>query len=146
VVEHIWSVLCADSVIDKDSNNVSIHSVLEQINIQGKPPGDGEKGLVPQPFQLVSLFSRREADKPEKAACRLKIMRPNGELLKDQTFDVDLTQNARMRFRNFFMGLGVHEPGIIRFCIELKQSGNTEWDLVAQIPLDVRFSGPDSSV
>lgn len=146
MVEHIWSVLCQSSVIDSDSNNISIHNVLEQVNIQGIPPGEGKTGVVPQAFQIVSLFSRTELENPSSATCRMKIRRPNGDITKEFEFDADLTQKVRMRYRNIFSGLGIFEAGLYRFDIEIKQSGSDDWKSVARIPLEVQFVASENSL
>jgi hypothetical protein len=38
MVEHIWTVLCSHAVVDKDTNNVSLHNVIEQVNVKGTIP------------------------------------------------------------------------------------------------------------
>ena len=42
----IWAVLCENSVIDRDTNNVSLLNVLEQMQLVAEPPvvtGSGQR-------------------------------------------------------------------------------------------------------
>jgi len=51
MLEHIWSVLCSRSVIDSETNNVSIQDVIEQITINAEP---AENGFLPFPMELIT--------------------------------------------------------------------------------------------
>ena len=66
-VKHIWSVLCESSVVDQQTNNVSIHKVLEQLNIDLTLKNKDSKEnkidtnqivAITFPFQIVSLWQR----------------------------------------------------------------------------------------
>ena len=52
MIEHIWSVLCSRSVIDSETNNVSIQDVIEHIIINAEPT---ENGLA-----LSSMLNQRK--------------------------------------------------------------------------------------
>lgn len=61
-IKHIWSVLCKESVINQDDNNVSIHGVLEELSVflapareTGKLP---EKFGIPMNYEIVSMWQK----------------------------------------------------------------------------------------
>ena len=66
MVEHVWTVLCQKAPIDRDTNDLSLHSVLEEITLLEEPPEVSSKGNVvmigPLPMTVVSLWARSEAD------------------------------------------------------------------------------------
>ena len=41
MIEHAWSVLCTRSVTDRESNNISLFEVIEQISTVGPAPPPG---------------------------------------------------------------------------------------------------------
>lgn len=62
MIHHAWTVLCARSLIDRDTNNISL-DVLEQLNVQIPPPLQGAGGFVlPARLEVVSLWFRAAED------------------------------------------------------------------------------------
>ncbi|MGB8983458.1 MAG: hypothetical protein WCC12_16420 [Anaerolineales bacterium] len=138
MIEHIWSVICSRSVIDAETNNVSIQDVIEQINISAEPKKDG---LLPFPFELITLWGRKESDKPSKGIERITFVTPSGKSEVVSETEIDLSNAERHRHRVKFPGLPVSEAGKYYFKVELK-NGNHEWQQVSAIPLKVIFQPP----
>ena len=135
MIRHVWSVLCSRSVIDKDTNNVSIHDVIEQIGIQGEPKPDG---FLAMPFEIISLWTRDASNAPIEGSERISVITPSGNESIAAEVQLDLTKVERHRHRVKFGGLPIVEEGNYYFLVELKY-GDTEWNEVAKLPLKVLF-------
>lgn len=140
MIDHVWTVVCSRAVIDRDSNNVSIQNVLEQLTIKGKP----ESGVVvPIPLEAVTLWVRTDPDMPSRGRTRLTFLSPSGEALGEVESEIDLTEFERHRHRVHFQQLPVEESGRHVFRVELQHEGEDEWHQVAAIPLSIHFMLPD---
>jgi hypothetical protein len=135
MLEHVWSVLCSRSVIDYETNNVSIQDIIEQITINAEPVGNG---FLPFPLELITLWGREESDKPEKGIERISFVTPSGKTDVVSDAEIDLTSVERHRQRVKFPGLPISESGKYYFKVEMK-NGDTEWQQVSSIPLKIVF-------
>jgi len=135
MLEHIWSVLCARSVIDSETNNVSIQDVVEQITINAEPI---DNGFLPFPLELITLWGRDESDKTTKGVERVTFITPSGKSEIVSESEIDLSSVERHRHRVRFPGLPVGEAGKYYFRVEMK-NGSNEWKQVSAIPLRVIF-------
>ena len=135
MLEHIWSVLCARSIIDSETNNVSIQDVVEQITINAEPI---ENGFLPFPLELITLWGRKESDKPAKGTERVTFVTPSGKSEVVSEAEIDLSSVERHRHRVRFPGLPVSEAGKYYFKVEMK-NGSNEWKLASAVPLKVIF-------
>jgi len=133
----LWSILCKKASIDQASNNVSLFEIVDQLNLQGPPPG--ERILVPAQFDLATLWMRSDVDTPESDLARLTIEMPDGEIVESSTFEVNLAQAVRHRNILSLSSLPVHGPGLYYFNIELQEVPG-EWKRIHQVPLQVTLS------
>jgi hypothetical protein len=139
MINHVFSVLCNKSSIDIDSNTVSILEVLEQLTIFT----DQAKGiLLPIHFELFSLLTRAQKEQPAQGQLRINFCDPSGARVNQQELAVDLSSVIFFRTRTRFNGLELNDPGIYKFVVELKQSEETPWVEVAQLPLLVIYQPP----
>ena len=142
MVDHVWTVFCTRSVIDKDTNNVSLFEVLEKISAVGEVPEEkGKEKVVPAiPINahLVTLWARRNPLISVKGRARIVFESPSHNLLFQREYEVDLSSFLRTRVRSEISALPVPESGWYRFKVELlSESGN--WQKVASIPLEVEL-------
>jgi hypothetical protein len=138
MIEHVWTVLCRDSVIDRDSNNLSLFNVLEQITVHSEMEGD-EAAVAPIEMEAVSLWSRSDDDVPAKGVQRLTLLSPSGETLASGEQEIDLSKHRRFRNRVRFGGLPVKGAGRYIFRVEQKNEGEAEWQHVTGVPLELTF-------
>lgn len=138
MLEHIWSVLCARSIIDSETNNVSIQDVVEQITINAEP---AENGFLPFPLELITLWGRKESNNPTKGIERVTFVTPSGKSQVVSEAEIDLSNAERHRHRVKFQGLPISESGKYYFKVEFKNNNN-EWQQVSAIPLKVIFQLP----
>ena len=137
MIEHVWSVVCSKAVIDRDTNNVSLQTVLEQLKIKGEPK---QEGLVPMKFDVMSLWSRSDDNKPCEGRFRLAYVSPSGKVLINSEGEINLLNTERFRSTVHSDGIPLGEGGRYKFKIEVQQEGEMEWSQVASIPLTVKFS------
>jgi hypothetical protein len=135
MIEHIWTVLCSRSVIDSETNNVSIQDVIEQITINAEPAQDG---FLPIPFELITLCIRKESNKPAKGNERITFVTPSGKSDIVAEGVIDLSSTERFRHRVKFPGLPLSEAGRYFFIVDIKDDSG-EWQKVATIPLTIAF-------
>ncbi len=101
----IWAILCQHSSIDKDTNNISLFSVIEELNIVAQPPNTREEGpddsrtLPLERMELVILWKRSDEDVPEQGDGRVRIITPDGQEFISSAGSVDLTRYLRLRSR-----------------------------------------------
>lgn len=154
MIQHIWSVLTESSSIDTTTNNLSLFSVLEQIQIEvvkvresvALPPSEAERIPFPVPATLVTMWRRSPAGVPERGRCRLQITSDDGKVLgTGRPADVNLTTHDRLRMRTSIQSipLAVPEPGsrqdqTIWFTMQLEKGEN--WETQASIPLEVNLT------
>jgi hypothetical protein len=144
MIEHVWSVLCTRASIDKETNNISLFDVIEQIAIVD---WTGQPGTAAAEFELVSLWTRDELNRPERAEARVSVRNPSGRRSVEQIQEIDLRQFRRLRARSAFKGLPIEGPGLYIFIVEMRVPGQEQWIPVAKVPLDVTTtadSGPVS--
>ncbi len=136
MIDHVWTVVCASSVIDQDSNQVSIQNVIDQINIADEPKPEA---VVAMPFEVVTLWARSDFNEPSRGCARLSLLSPTAEVFKTVESKVDLSKFERLRDRRRFPGFRVKEPGRYTFRLELQNEGEDTWREVASIPIKVVF-------
>ena len=144
-----WAVLCASSAIDKDSNNMSLFNIMEEVRVPASPPpstvypSDGplEGLLAPGLFQLVILFARSDEEIPEHKETRVRVIAPDGdEMTVGSDYDVNLRQFLRLRARINFPGLPLKAPkptpGTYEIIIQNKNDDGG-WSELYRVPLRV---------
>ncbi len=145
---HIWSVLCARSIIDSETNNISIIDVIEQVSVPALPPAPaGGTVFLPLSLELVSLWSRENGEIPENSRCRVQIFSPGGMpagMPSTIDFQIDLTVHQRSRTRARMPGLPIRESGTCRFVVEMSRNGT--YSQVASIPIQIIIGAAGSQV
>jgi hypothetical protein len=135
VIVHAWTVLCSRALIDKDTNNVSLLEVIEQIHVED---WRDRPGLAVLPLELASLWTRAEVDIPSRGEARTLFRNPMGDTMATQTNEVDLSVYKRLRNRGQLPALPIDRPGLHWFVIECRQQGSDEWREVSRLPLEVQ--------
>lgn len=134
---HLWSVLCSKSVIDKDSQQVSLFDVIETIAVKlaEPPPHPPQTGVVPFHTELVTLWRRSDPDLAETATCRCEIVTPAGKSIASSTMQMDF---SKTRFRTTFKAdaLPIEGSGTYLFNVAVQTSAD-KWQTVASLPLEV---------
>src|SRR6266542_2525413 len=137
MIEHIWSVLCSRSIIDSETNSISLLDILEQLQIASAPIPDGGVINVTFNFELVSLWNRGRDNEPSRGRGRILVQNPSHTIIGQSEFEIDLSSHQGMRTRTKSPGLPVQQAGRHFFVIQFQGHSETEWREVAHIPLDI---------
>src|SRR5262245_50929996 len=119
MIEHAWTVACARSIIDSNTNTISLMDVLEEVQVQGSPPDRGSMGLAPMGFDVVSLWSRVNDEEAEMGRGRLEVYGPSDQKLAESIYAIDLTEKLRCRGITRFGGIPVLGTGRLNFVVSL---------------------------
>lgn len=136
MIDHVWTVVCSRAVIDRESNNVSLQNIIEQINIKGEPIPDTAVAIQ---LEVVTLWARANTDGPSRGSTHLTLLSPSGKALGSFESEVDLSEYQRFRTRTHFQALPVTESGRYNFRVELQNEGESEWHQVAMVPVEIAF-------
>jgi hypothetical protein len=140
MIEHVWTVVCSRAVVDRESNIISLHDIIEQLNIEGEPVPDG---MIPLRLEVATLWTRSNFDVPERGRARLVFLSPTRMIGNPPEVEVDLSNVKRHRTMWRFQGLPASESGRHIFRVEFQDEGETEWRQVAAVPLEIIFTPPD---
>jgi hypothetical protein len=146
MIKHLWSVLARQSLIDPDTNSLTIIEVLEDLRIDIQLKGNPymsaydkeQTNAFPINFELVSTFYRKKRGKAAVVESEIEVVDPTGKSLGDFVNPVEFApEHYRMRVRGKFNSLGVTKSGVYLFKVYLKEPGTTKRELVSEIPLIV---------
>ena len=153
MARHLWSVLCDQSVVDKDDNQVSLISVTERLTFHQTPEeyeqldealqeaqGQDKGVLVPVNLHLVSMWIRSDPEVSESVPLRYRVTASDGWRFPDVEGEIDLQSSdgfrARWKLTTFlFRGFG-------RYWISIQHKPGKAWQTAARIPLEVVKGSP----
>jgi len=149
-MKHIWSVLCAKSIIDSETNNISLLDILETINISIHPKQKGVSSIkgtlepitIRGQFEIVSLFKRSNTTgELEEAQQLIEFCGPDNKKIKEFSQSISIPkQFKKMRARFRIPELTFFKAGEYKFVVKIKGKEQTKSLTVAEIPLDVGVS------
>ena len=139
---HVWSTVCSKAILDRETNNISLIEVLEEIQF-GPPPPDNDLGqegyvMLPIPMTLVTLWERESGSDSETFAVRIKFVDPTGTWIGPKDTEREHTID-KLRFRsiNRMMAVPFSESGRYIILVQSKTSGSGRWKQNARVPLSI---------
>lgn len=148
MINHIWTIICSKSIVDAETNNVSLLDVIEHIGLNREPPlEENEITSIPITFEVLSLWERSPSSDIENANARMQIQFPDSTLHQDmKIYNLDLGSSIRLRNRTTMNGFPFKGFGRYAIIIEIDQeSDGNNWRKVAEIPLQIEQSKTESS-
>lgn len=139
MIRHAWTVVCEKSIIDIESNNISL-DVVEQVSIKRPLAAENAKGIIyPIRMEVVTLWYRQQTDEGIKGNGQLTIMAPNNEHVATTNIEIDLIKNHRNRTRVRLDGFPIPKgtSGFFYFVVALQSDG--QWIEVANVPFEIHF-------
>jgi|SRR3989344_7063953 len=147
MLSHIWSLLCNKSLIDTDTNNISIIDVFERVDVNAKIALKNKQTLrvnIPVHFELVSFWFREKNNQVIKADVKVDFLNPTKEKIKTFSYKIEIPNNLkRLRSRLKINGLTLYTSGDYFFKIKVKEEGQKNYRIVAEIPLEVNLQLED---
>lgn len=141
MIKHIWSVLCKESVIDGESNNVSLLNVIEkvksQVDIKGVRP---EVLQMPFSLELVTLWQRTSSGK-FVINCQTELISPEGKTLSHISQDIEFPKDKqRMRNRVRMNTIPITSSGIYIYKTTTSVAEKKGSKLTIETPLEVEVT------
>lgn len=139
-MKNIWSVICKNSIIDQDTNSLSLLESLDEIIISYKDPIDVNILKVAQiPFHIVSFWFDENIKKDRAFTLLIEIIDPSGKKLKDFKQDCVLPANRkRLRVVTKINGFGFTSEGIYKISVKYKENKG-QYKTVSVMPVEVNF-------
>ena len=141
-MKHIWTVLCQNSVIDSETNNLSINNVLEQLEITTDEKSVKSDGSINVPinYEIISMWYKEDSKSAVKAEILVEIVDSNSKVLKSftQKGEMPVAMN-RLRTRMRVQGIELTVSGIYSFVTKIKIEGERDFQKVAEVPLEVHL-------
>lgn len=149
MIKHIWSVLCQKSLIDSETNNLTLVDVLEELSINiSIPPltvGTPANSVINRidvliSYEIVSLWVRDSAKTKETINLSIELLDPTGKGVSKQEHTVVMNENLlRYRTRLKIVGLGISTPGHYSFLVKIKEENKENYRTVAELPLEIKI-------
>jgi hypothetical protein len=139
MARHIWTVLCSRSIIDTETNNVTLFNIIERVAFTELP--EEWPVNLPLSFEIVTLWSRSDLNEPEELEGRTAIEGATESRILGE-YRVNLTENyLRFRHRHRVEGIQVTGLGQIWFIVQLRNG--EVWEEVARVPLEFSHTPPE---
>ncbi len=148
-LKHIWSVLCGSSVLDQDTNNLTLNNLIEQVSIKlskedvEKKEKEKTKGFaVPVQMQVVVRIMKTAQDVNLAFELKLDLINPSGEIVNSMNpINIALKKGLKnVRVRNNIPVLFVDKEGEYIIVVSIKEAGESKFTEVDRVPLDVKVS------
>jgi hypothetical protein len=147
-IKHIWNVIAQSSLVEQETNNISILKVLEQLNVnlsvkdqEWLKNNPGKAVLVPFPFQIISLWQSINPKKDPMADVEIEFFDPIGLSLQNIKFKLQFeAKKTRMRSITTSPIVSVIDTGVYLFKIRIKEEEEDSFLEVAEIPIEVRIT------
>ena len=142
----LWAILCESSVVDQETNRISLLNILEGIRVpEPLDPIAEESSLPAAPLNcdLFILFARSDPEAGEGGKGRIRMQFPADTPVARlpgpaPEFDVDLTAAQQHRVRLRFPVLPYYKQGTYHFIIEAADAAGG-WQQLFEIPLEVSY-------
>ncbi|MCE9643268.1 MAG: hypothetical protein K8Q97_03010 [Candidatus Andersenbacteria bacterium] len=142
MIKHIWSVLCQKSVIDSDTNNITLFDILERIDIEIKIENpqlpEPERINIPINFEIVSFFENTDPLKNTSGDNIIEFCDSKGQVLNSFKQEVKMPKGMkRLRARFKINGLAVNKVSSdYVFRIKLKSHDMEKYKTLTEIPFE----------
>lgn len=136
-MKHVWSVICKKSVIDSETNNITLNEVLEKITFSFSNKDLINKNVnFPFDFEIISYFIA--AKKGEEGNVEIELLNPDketvGKFKQKIKFPMD---KLRLRVRIKTPGITVGKSGEYLFKVKMRGLNEDKLRTVAEIPLNI---------
>lgn len=143
----LWAVICQSSVVDQETNNVSLFNILEQVDVPeppALPPDSSSLRAALRPLELFILFARTASEVPEHGRVNVRLIFPSDDPPASFQIDVDLSQVHRNRARINLPGMPVSGEGEYLFVIEALSDIGDSMPLY-EIPFFVSYQAQETA-
>jgi len=143
-MKHIWTVLCQNSSIDKETNLLSMFSCVEQLNIKidrAKVKNIDKLGIpININIQLISYWLIENPNEDNVLRIKLELLDPEGKLINAFPREINIKKGP-LRFRNIIniKGIKIKKEGRYIFKMTHRGDNDKNFKTVAESPLDIKL-------
>lgn len=124
MIKHVWSLICQNIIVDRNTNLISYINCLEELTVPTFP------------FSAqVNLGIFVHIDPIEVFRLRIQLKKPDSSV-KELVVTEDYKMKVKKNRINFILGISFESVGMYSFLVELK-TDNT-WELLNEIPLELK--------
>ncbi|MDP2656350.1 MAG: hypothetical protein Q8P11_02185 [bacterium] len=137
-MKHIWSVLCQKTIIDGNSNLLSIIDCVEEINFTIKN-ATGDKIVIPIEFQIINFWTTEKDD--SILNLKIDLIDPDKNIINDLSSTFDINKGA-MRYRSItkIQGMPITKTGRYTFRISTQSNEKDIYNVISELPLDIKIN------
>lgn len=143
-IRHVWSILCGQSSIDQETNNLFLYNILEQLEIT---PKQGEeklnlsgKKVAGISLEFITLWQKNKEGETFDGEQLTEWVDPKGEVLNSSINPFKIPKALhRARFRFKANGIPFTVPGEYKFRASVRERGQSEFIYGGEIPLSISF-------
>lgn len=147
-IKCVWGIVCSQSSIDQQKNNISLFNVIDQLNIPKdefvKVIKEGKEGMMVQESHEIVTMWRRTID-PQlydtdiETEMNISFVDPDGNVVNEAKAPMKFEAGKRnLRFRVQNNMFKVTKRGDYIYRIEIKQPGSNIFTKAFEIPLHVQ--------
>lgn len=144
MIKHVWSVLCRESLLNEESNSISLINILEQLQVVVEPKVNFKKGSpikLPINYEIVSLWVKDGRLKKAEAQIEHVLVNSSGKIIARDDKKIEIPPDLkRLRTRLRIDGISITGGGDYWFRVRIKEKGAKSFKLVAELPLEVEVS------
>ena len=144
-LRHIWSVLCSNSVLNADNNNLNLNNLVERltfpIKAEMKKSKEASKAtgyMMSVELEVVSRF-KKETDEAMAFEIKFDFVNSQGAIiasLPPNKFGIQ-KEIKSMRIRSKINAIPVDQSGEFTIVVLIKEAGQSQFTEVDRIPLDI---------
>ena len=136
-----WVILCKQSIVNAETNNISLIEILEEVYIP-KPPESEGIPFYPFDYEVLVQWQRDNHEDEQEIAFNLEISSPFGQSLLNSQRSVFFDKNEpKIVARTRLPGLPVPEEGLYKYKIQLPKQLEEEiiWETVKEVALEINY-------
>lgn len=133
----LWAVLCYKANVDRDTNNVSLFDIIEEITLGAgqELKEDAEMIAMAHHMELATLWRRTAKEVPELGQMRLRIISPSNNITGEAELAIRL--DTSLRYRGIVKLDVLPFGGFGTYYFQVSKKEESDWLEVAKIPLEL---------
>lgn len=141
-VDLVWAVLCEKSIVDGQSNQISLINVVESLSVGIQPKDnqefpDNPKFNIPINYEIVT-FWMNEGGKENSFDMMIRLIDPDGKELDTMKRTVEVKEGQiHIKFRMRINGFPANKSG--KYFVEVAKSKGVEFETMTRIPMMVNL-------
>ena len=140
-IQHEWSIISASSLVDQDTNNLSLINIIEEVSFEAQlkkdQSFDHEGEIIPLNMVISTRLRKlNETNETARGNIQIDFRDPKNKKMATFTQDFEMIPGVKnIRIRSGIAGLKVTQSGLYNFEILLKEIDAESYTKVYSLPL-----------